>query len=536
MYPLELDGQSLTLKALVEVARCGRSASLSEDARALMAQSRAWVEDASEGRLPGGERAIYGVNTGFGSLSQIRIQADQMRQLSRNLIRSHAAAVGPYVAPEISRATVLLRANALSRGASGCRPVLVEALLALLREGITPALPSQGSCGSSGDLAPLSHLGLLIAHDPSDPHSETGSAWVNGKLVSGKDALALKGLKPVVLGAKEGLAINNGAQVTTAIAALACYDAHQLVLLAEIAAAMAVEALKGVRRAFHPAVHALRPYVGARACAANLLILLEGSELVDSVPGRVQDAYSLRCSPQVLGASRDAIAHVTAQVEVELNAVTDNPVILPEDNGEGDDYGAFSAGLFHGEPVGMAADYLKIAVAEIASISERRLFRLITGNLSGRLPAQLVGKDRPGVGLFGLQTSAAALVSENKALAWPASVDSIPTCEDQEDHVAMSTTAARRASEVVTNARRVIAIELFAAARALRYRRTLEPTVSLGKGTGAALEALEAILEGSDGESPSELIERVEGAMAGETIETAVQDACGALFAVGEAP
>ena len=532
MHPLELDGQSLTLKALVDVARGERDVILDERARGRMAQSRAWVEDAAEGRLPGGERAIYGVNTGFGSLSQIRIQTDEMRQLSRNLIRSHAAAVGSYVAPEVARATVLLRANALSRGASGCRPVLVEALLDLLREGITPALPSQGSCGSSGDLAPLSHLGLIIAHAPSDPHAETGSAWVNGRLVSGKDALALKGLKPLELGPKEGLAINNGAQLTTAIAALACYDAMQLVLLAEIAAAMAVEALQGVRRAFHPAVHALRPYVGARACASNLLTLLNGSELVDSVPGRVQDAYSLRCSPQVLGAARDGIAHATAQVEVELNAVTDNPVILPE----GDSFGAFSAGLFHGESVGMAADYLKIAVCEVASISERRLFRLITGNLSGRLPAQLVGKDRPGVGLFGLQTTAAALVSENKSLAWPASVDSIPTCEDQEDHVAMSTTAARRASEVVVNARRVVAIELFAAARALRYRKTLEPTVQLGCGTGAALEALEECLEGSERESPSELIVRVEEAMDSGSIEIAAQHRCGKLYAVGEGP
>ncbi len=534
MDPVELDGRSLTLNDLVDVARRWRPVALAAAAREGMARSRAWVEAASEGRLPGGERAIYGVNTGFGSLSQIRIRADQMRQLSRNLIRSHAAAVGPYVPPEVARATVLLRANALSRGASGCRPELVEALLALLREGITPALPSQGSCGSSGDLAPLSHLGLIIAHDPEDPPEETGRAWVDGRLVSGREALALKGLRPVALGPKEGLAINNGAQLTTAITALACADAAGLLAMAELAAAMSIEALRGVSRAFHPAVHALRPYRGARAVAANLLRLLEGSALLDSVPGRVQDAYSLRCTPQVLGASRDGIQHVTEQVGVELNAVTDNPVILPEPGAGG--YGAFSAGLFHGEPVGMVADYLKIAVCEIASLSERRLFRLITGSLSGRLPAQLAGADRPGVGLFGLQTTAAALVSENKALAWPASVDSIPTCEDQEDHVAMSTTAARRAAEVVANSRRAVAIELFAAARALRLRLEDAPGLALGRGTGAALEVLEGYLEGSAAEVPAELVERVEAAMLEGALPDAVRAACGPLYALGECP
>jgi len=279
--------------------------------------------------------------------------------------------------------------------------------------------------------------------------------------------------------------------MTTAIAALALVDSLRLVEIAETAAAMSIEALRGVTRAFHPAVHALRPYAGALATAARLLRLLEGSSLVDSLPGKVQDAYSLRCTPVVLGACRDTLAFGRSMVEVELNSVTDNPVMLMDEAVENH---AFSAGLFHGEPVGMAADTMKIAVAEIASLSERRLFRMTTGSLSARLPPALVGADRPDLGMLVPQTTAAALVSENKALAWPASVDSIPTCEDQEDHVAMSTTAAWRLREVVENTRRVVAIELLCAAQALRFRRSEDSAVCLGVGAAAALPLIEETL------------------------------------------
>ncbi len=492
---IPIDGSRLTLDLLVAVARSGVSVRLDEHARSEMLRSHAWVQEAVSGTQP-----IYGVNTGYGSLARVRIPQQKLNELSRNLVRSHAAGVGRPVGRDVSRATVLLRANALARGLSGCRPDLVEQLLELLNRGVDPVLPSQGSCGSSGDLAPLAHLGLIIGHAPEDPDEETGEAWVGQKRMCGREALLLAGLKPLVLGPKEGLALTNGAQLTTAITALALHDAYELLDLAELAAAMSIEALRGVTRAFHPRVIACRPYPGVVASAATLLRHLQGSQLVDTVPGKVQDAYSLRCAPQVLGAARDAMDFVNRQVSVELNAVTDNPVIALE--AEGADK-AFSSGLFHGEPVGMAADFLKVAVTEIASLAERRIYRLTTGNLNNELPPLL--KKGPGVGLFALQTSAASLVSECKALCFPASVDSIPTCEDQEDHVAMSTTAARRAAEVVENARRVVAIELLCAHRALRMHE--EP---LGLATGKAATQLDGWISGI---TPAELLVSVETRM-----------------------
>ncbi|MFZ5482578.1 MAG: HAL/PAL/TAL family ammonia-lyase [Myxococcota bacterium] len=476
-----LDGQSLSLADLVAVARGAAPPALSAEARARMARSRAWVAEVQDG-----DRPIYGVNTGFGSLARVRIAPEDTSRLSINLIRSHAAGVGPDAPAEVVRAMVLLRANALARGASGCRVELVDTLVAMLARGVTPVVPRQGSCGSSGDLAPLAHLGLVV-------FGEGGAADVDGARLSGPEAMARAGIATLVPQAKEGLAVTNGAQMTTAIAALALFDADRLLAAAEVAAAMSIEALRGVTRAFHPAVHALRPYAGAVATAARLRELLAGSTLTDSLPGKVQDAYSLRCTPVVLGACRDTLAFGRGMVEVELNSVTDNPVVLMDV--EDDDH-AFSAGLFHGEPVGIACDAAKIAVAEIASLSERRLFRLTTGSLSGRLPAALAGADKPGLGMLVPQTAAAALVSENKALAWPASVDSIPTCEDQEDHVAMSTTAAWRLREVVENSRRVVAIELLCAARALRFRLAEDPKTRLGAGTGPALEQVERAVEG----------------------------------------
>ncbi len=525
---LQLDGTSLSLRELAEVARSRRLVALAPGAWDELKRSRAWVEAAVEGRVldPDGQpSAIYGVNTGYGSLARKRIPQESLDELSRNLIRSHAAGVGRPLPVDVARATVLLRANALSRGRSGCRPELVQLLLELLNRGVDPWLPSQGSCGSSGDLAPLSHLGLILGHRPSDPPEETGRAWVQGELMSGCDALAKVGLVPLQLGPKEGLALNNGAQVTTAIAALAVIDAVRLVQVAEIAAALSIEALRGVTRAFHPAVHELRPYPGAIACADNLRRLLTGSELVDTVPGKVQDAYALRCTPQVLGSVRDTLRFVRQQVAIELNAVTDNPVILVDAPGHDK---AFSAGLFHGEPVGMAADFLKIAVCELASLAERRLYRLTTGALSVHLPASLKGLG-PGVGLLALQTSAAALVSENKALAWPASVDSIPTCEDQEDHVAMSTTAARRAAEVLQNAQRVVAIELLCAHTALSHRLRAEPGLNLGEGTYPAWLCIGETLGDVDGATPSELVQRMEPLVTGPALEDAVEGAVGGL-------
>ncbi len=488
---IPLSGQALGLRDVVAVARHGAQASLSPAARAEMERSYAWVCAARDGTMP-----IYGINTGFGSLARVRIDAADAATLSRNLLRSHAAGVGEPCPDDVVRAMILLRANALARGASGCRPALVDTLCALLDRGVLPVVPQQGSCGSSGDLAPLSHLGLVV-------FGEGGAARFGGRVLPGPEAMAAAGIPTLVPEAKDGLAMTNGAQLTTAIAALASFDADRLVRSAERAAAMSIEALLGVRRAFNPAVHALRPHPGAVESAARVLDHLEGSTLVDSMPEKVQDAYSLRCTPVVLGAARDTLAYARRVVEIEVNSVTDNPVMLLDEPG---DNHAFSAGLFHGEPVGIACDTMKIAVAEIASISERRLYRLTTGSLSSRLPPALAGADRPGLGLLVPQTTAAALVSENKALAWPASVDSIPTCEDQEDHVAMSTTAAWRLREVVANSQRVVAIELVCAASALRYRLG-EGAARLGRGTAAGLVVVEE--ESSRHEVPGELIEAV---------------------------
>ncbi|MSQ03187.1 MAG: histidine ammonia-lyase [Myxococcales bacterium] len=489
---IQLDGRTLTLAELVVIARHAGAVALSEAGRAEMERSYAWVQATLHGDQP-----VYGINTGFGSLARVRIAPADTSLLSRNLIRSHAAGVGPACPDDVVRAMMLLRANALARGASGCRPLLVQTLCAMLGRGVVPRVPRQGSCGSSGDLAPLSHLALVV-------FGEGGEVPFGGALLTGPEAMAAAGLATLVPEAKDGLAMTNGAQLTTAIAALALADAEVLVRTAERAAAMSIEALRGVSRAFHPAVHALRPHPGAIASAAQLRAHLVGSSLVDSMPEKVQDAYSLRCTPIVLGATRDVLAYGRRAVEIELNSVTDNPVMLMDEAVENH---AFSAGLFHGEPVGIAADAMKIGVSELASLSERRLYRLTTGSLSSRLPPGLAGRDRPDLGMLVPQTTAAALVSENKALAWPMSVDSIPTCEDQEDHVAMSTTAAWRLWEVVQNSRRVVAIELLCASRALRMRLDEARGVRLGAGAEAALPLVEAIV--AEAEVPGDAIERI---------------------------
>ncbi len=491
---LQLDGQHLTLAALAATARGPAVIGLTEASRAAVLRSRAWVVSVLHG-----ERAIYGVNTGFGSLARVRIDPEQTSLLSRNLIRSHAAGVGPDAPDEVVRGMMLLRANALARGASGCTLALVTTLLQMLERGVTPRVPSLGSCGSSGDLAPLSHLGLVV-------FGEGGNARFEGEMLPGVEAMRRAGIPTLVPAAKEGLAMTNGAQMTTAIAALALVDSWCLVEHAEIAAAMSIEALRGVTRAFHPGVHLLRPYPGAIACAARLRELLAGSTLTDSVPDKVQDAYSLRCTPVILGAVRDQLGFAQQTVEIEVNSVTDNPVMLMDEPGD-DPNRAFSAGLFHGEPVGMACESARIAVAELASLSERRLFRLTTGSLSARLPPALatVGPKDDGLGMLFPQTTAASLVSENKAIGWPSTLDSIPTCEDQEDHVAMSTTAAWRYRETVRNSRLVVAIELLSAARALRFRLGEDPTVRLGVGSAAMLQRLQPILDA--GLTPGEEIE-----------------------------
>ncbi len=452
-----------------------------------MLESYRWVQQVSTTNKP-----VYGVNTGFGSLARVSIPPSKSSLLSTNLIRSHAAGVGPIADEATTRVMVLLRANALAKGVSGCRPLLVDNLLQLLNTNILPKIPMQGSCGSSGDLAPLAHLGLMLIGDP------LGEATVNGQTVDAPTGLKQAGLEPLVLEAKDGLAITNGAQLSTAIATLNILEAKQLMLAGELAAAMSMEALLGISRAFHPDVHKMRPYIGARQCAFNIRRLIKGSTLIDSVPEKLQDAYSIRCTPQILGAVRDMLRFVEQQLSVEWNAATDNPLILldVDDVSQHDaENKAFSAGMFHGEPVGMAMDSFKIAISELASLSERRQYRLTTGSLSQLLPPGLVGKDRPAVGMIVPQTTASALVSENKCLAWPASVDSIPTCEDQEDHIAMSTVASRRARDVLRNTTKVIAIELLSSAQALSFRLDEGVGVSLGQGVSQGLKNVTHILQ-----------------------------------------
>ncbi len=526
-----VDGGSLTLASVAQVARGRPGFEVPEAARAKMARSRAWVLGAARGEVTDAEGTsltVYGVNTGYGSLARVRIAAEHIEQLSMNLVRSHAAGVGRPVAAPVVRAMMLLRANALAKGASGCAPELVHTLLAMLEADVSPVVPQQGSCGSSGDLAPLAHLGLVVFRGADEGAHSTGWAWFGGERLPGAVAMSRAGIDRLVPGPKDGLAMTNGAQLSTAYAALACFDAASLLSAATIAAALSFEALRGVTRALHPAVHALRPYPGAIAVASDLRRLLAGSTFVDSLPDKVQDAYALRCSPQVLGSSRDGVTYAAAQIGVELNAATDNPLVLVDEP----DVKAFSAGLFHGEPVGMAADHLKLAVSEVAALAERRIYRLTTGTLSARLPPLLAGVDRPGVGLLAPQTTAAALVSENRALAYPASADSIPTCEDQEDHVAMSTTAARRASEVVENTRRVVAIELLTASVAIGWRLR-EEGGQLGAGTAPAFAAVQRVLGEAPGRSaPSDQLALLEAALIDGSLVAEVEAAVGALAEV----
>ena len=472
-----------------QIAYHHQSVQLCSTARKAMIRSYQWVQSIcnKEDSSP-----VYGVNTGFGSLARVRIPPSQSAKLSTNLIRSHAAGLGPIADEATTRATLLLRANALSKGVSGCRPLLVDTILEMLNKNCLPVIPMQGSCGSSGDLAPLAHLGLALIGDP------LGECTWQGKTLPAPEALLAAEIEPLLLEAKDGLAITNGAQLSTALASLCLIEGKRLIQTAEVAAAMSMDALLGVSRALHPDVHKQRPYLGAKQTAANLCILLKGSDFIDSVPEKLQDAYSLRCTPQVLGAVRDMVRFVEEQVSIEINSATDNPLILLEAEDDNPNYVnnyAFSAGMFHGEPIGIAMDSFKLAISELANLSERRIYRLTTGNLSQLLPPGLVGKDRPAVGMIVPQTTAAALVSENKALGWPASIDSIPTCEDQEDHIAMATVAARRARDVLENSKRVVAIELLSASQALAFRIEEYPERSLGQGVDPALKNVQHILE-----------------------------------------
>ena len=468
-----LTGDDLTVDDVWAVAVEGAGAALSDAAREKMGAARHLVEQA----VHGSREHTYGVNTGFGRFVAVAIPEEQTGELQLRLLRSHACGVGDPYPDEIVRAALLLRANALAKGNSGARVETVELLLALLEHGVLPVVPSRGSVGASGDLAPLAHLALPLVGE--------GEAWVEGERFSGADALVRVGLEPVELAAKEGLSLINGTQFMAATLALALVRARRLARAADVACALAVEALQGSRTSFLPQIHALRPLRGQGTAAGNILRLLEGSAIIEAHRwcDKVQDAYSLRCAPQVHGASRDLLEYAEYTVAVELNAATDNPLVLVEDEM------LVSNGNFHGQPLAFALDTLGMAVAELANISERRLERLVNPNLSEDLPAFLTTDGGLNSGFMIPQYVAASLVSENKALCHPASVDSIPTSAGQEDHVSMGNASGLKAWQVLANSERAVAIELLAGAQAVEFHAPLEPGAG-GRAARAAVREL----------------------------------------------
>lgn len=525
MMPLALGRTPISLRDLVQVARGRRPVVLEEPARLAMRASRAAVE-ALLGPTHDGPR-VYGVNTGFGALAESPISRADVRTLQLNLVRSHAAGVGDPMPSEVVRAMLLLRAAVLARGLSGVREDVVDLLLAFLDRGVHPVIPWQGSVGASGDLAPLSHLALVLVGE--------GEAELDGCILPGDRALAATGLAPLVLEAKEGLSLINGTQLMTAVGALAVHDALELARVADVAGVMSLETIKGSRRPFDPRVAAARPHPGALAAAANLWSLTADSEIALSHAhcDKVQDAYSFRCMPQVHGAARDGLGFARATIEIEMASVTDNPLVFT-----GGDTSAFdpehdvvSGGNFHGEPVAKVLDHAAIAVAELASIAERRIEQMLNPHLSG-LPAFLVGRavSEPASGLnsgFMLaQVTAAALVSENKILCHPASVDSIPSSAGREDHVSMGAHGAWKLSRVVRNVRNVLAIELLCAAQGLDLRRPLAP----GPGIAAAHACLRQVVAVRDADRimhPD--IRAVETLLTDGTLMAAVESAMGSI-------
>lgn len=446
-----LTGETLTLDQIRQVCYQDEVIAISPDSMEKVKKSREAVE-----KIVADKRTIYGINTGFGKFSDVIINEQDVNALQLNLIRSHACGVGEAFPEVVSRAMVLLRLNALIKGFSGIRPVIAERLKELLNLQIHPVVPQQGSLGASGDLAPLSHLALVLLGE--------GKVFYEGRVCATEEAYNKEGLEPIVLQAKEGLALINGTQAMTAMGVVNWIEANDLANQSEWIAALTMEGLEGVIDAFHPAIHEARGYQQQMDVAERMRNLLAGSNLTTRQgEKRVQDAYSLRCIPQVHGASWQALDYVKEKLEIEMNAATDNPLIF--DGGET----VISGGNFHGQPIAIAMDFMKIAVAEFASISERRIERLVNPQLND-LPPFL--SPQPGLqsGAMIMQYSAASLVSENKTLAHPASVDSIPSSANQEDHVSMGTIAARHAHNIIQNARRVLAIECICALQAVQYR------------------------------------------------------------------
>lgn len=503
-------GSGLSFEDVVAVARRESPVELSGTARAAMERSAAIVE-----RHAAGSEPVYGVSTGFGSLATTPIPAEKREQLQLALIRSHAAGMGPPVEREVVRALMLMRARSLAMGYSGARPVVAETLLAMLNAGVTPVVPEHGSLGASGDLAPLAHCALVAI-------GEGEADCADGSRRSGAEALGEVGIESLTLTAKEGLALINGTDGILGMLILAIADLDRLLAVADVAAAASVEALFGTDRVYGPELIALRPHPGQTSSAANLTRLLAGSEIVAChryEDPRVQDAYSMRCAPQVIGAARDSLDHARGVARTELDSAIDNPMVLPDGTVE-------SCGNFHGAPLGLACDLLAAASAQVGAIAERRTDRLLDASRSHGLPAFLA--DDPGVdsGLMIAHYTQAAMVAENRRLANPASTDSLPTSAMQEDHVSMAWGAARKLRRSVANLSRIITVELTSAARGLDLRAPLEPAA----GTGAAVEALRSAAHGPGPDrwlAPE--LDAVERLVSGGEVLAAVENEIGEL-------
>jgi histidine ammonia-lyase len=460
---IEIDGESLTLENMRRVAD-GQAVSLAKSSLPRIEKARRFIED-----IVASDRVVYGINTGFGALADVRIPPGELIDLQINLVRSHACGVGAPLSTEAVRSMMLLRANVLAKGYSGCRPVVIDTLIRMLNAGVHPRIPSRGSVGASGDLAPLAHLALVVIGE--------GEAEYRGERMSGVKAMRLAGIPALRLEAKEGLALLNGTQALCSVGGLALIAAESLASAADIIGAMTLDALRGTPTAFDPRIQRVRPHSGQAASARRLTALIKDSEIREShrdpvADPRVQDAYSLRCMPQVHGAVRDALAHVRHGIEIEINSATDNPLIFADD-GE-----ALSGGNFHGEPVALGLDYAGIAIADLATISERRTERLVNPQLSG-LPAFLAANPGTNSGMMIAQVTAASLIAENSVLAHPATSYSLPTSANREDHVSMGMTAALKFAQIVSHTELVLAIELLCAAQAIDFLAPLKPAPAL---------------------------------------------------------
>jgi len=465
---LELNGQRLSLARIAAVA-CGEErVALSGEARIRVEASRRIVE-----RIVAEERTVYGINTGFGKLSDVHIEQSQLRELQLNLVRSHSCGLGAPLSEAEARAMLLLRANVLAQGYSGCRPVLIEKLIAMLERGVTPVIPEKGSVGASGDLAPLAHLALTVIGE--------GEAFYHAERMPSAEALRRASIEPLQLEAKEGIALLNGTQAMAAVGGLALHRAERVARLADVAGAMSLEALRGTPVAFDERIHAARPHPGQIEVATHLRELLRDSQIRQSHlqnDPRVQDAYSLRCMPQVHGAVRDALSHARNAVETETGSATDNPLVF-SDTGE-----VLSGGNFHGAPLALSFDYAAIALTDLMSITERRVDRLVNPDSNEDLPPFLTSHPGAASGFMMLQIVAASLLSEARVFGHPASIDNVPTDGGKEDHVSMGMTAATKLRSIVDNAEHLLAIELITAAEGLEYRAPLQP----GRGVKQACE------------------------------------------------